>query len=168
MMAGSIMPGSNAAPGAYSVSFNYNLGVYPSFVASAGPIYTHLFGINASAGLSDRLTAMGGVNFAHSSFTSQQNTGTFDTYGTIVMLNYLVAPSLQASLSHQWMNFAGSSGGQAPDSDFSFSKHIIMLGLSYAYSPRGDFFRSFWDTSSASTKGTGASQPGSGGVEIKK
>ncbi len=171
MVAGSIMPGSNAAPGAYSVSFNYNLGVYPSFVSSAGPIYSHIFGINASAGISDRLTAMGGFNFAHSSFTSQLNTGTFDTYGTIEMLNYLVAPSLQASLSHQWMEFTGSSGGVATGSDFSFSKHIIMLGLSYAYSPRGDFFRSgaFWDTSSgASTTGTGASQSGSGGVEIKK
>lgn len=172
MLAGSTMPGGNAKPGAYSVSFTYNLGVYPSFVSSAGPIYTHLIGINTSAGISDRLTASGGFNFAHSSFTSQVNNGTFDTYGTIVMLNYLVAPTLQASLSHQWLNFAGSSGSVATASDFSLSKHMIMLGLSYAYSPRGDFFRSgaFWDTSSgASTTGTGASQSGSGGgVEIKK
>ena len=64
------------------------------------------------------------------------------------------------------MEFAGSSGGVATASDFSFSKQMIILGLSYAYSPRGDFFRSgaFWDTSSgASTTGTGASQSGSGG-----
>ena len=107
MLAGGIMPGGNATPGAYSVSFNYNLGVYPSFVSSAGPIYSHIIGINASAGISDRLTAMGGFNFAHSSFTSQLNNSTFDTYGTIVMLNYLVAPSLQASLSHQWLNLRG-------------------------------------------------------------
>ena len=55
-------------------------------------------------------------------------------------------------------------------SDFSFSKHMIILGLTYAYSPRGDFFRSgaFWDTGASAT-GTGASQSGSGGgVEIKK
>jgi len=172
MLAGGIMPGGNAQAGAYSASFTYNLSIYPSFVSSAGPIYTHLIGINGSAGISNRLTAMGGFNFAHSSFTSQLNNSTFDTYGTILMLNYLVAPSLQASLSHQWMEFAGSSGGVATASDFSFSKQMIILGLSYAYAPRGDFFRSgaFWDTSpGASTTGTGASQPGpGGGVEIKK
>ncbi len=122
MLPGGIMPGGNVGPGAYSVSFNYNLGVYPSFVSSAGPIYTHIFGINASAGISNRLTVMGGFNFAHSSFTSQLNNQTFDTYGTIEMLNYLIAPSLQASLSHQWMQFAGSSGGQDSASDFSFLK----------------------------------------------
>lgn len=171
MLAGGIMPGGNATAGAYNVSFNYNLGVYPSFVSSAGPMYSHIIGINASAGISNRLTVSGGFNFAHSSFTSGLNAQTFDTYGTIEMLNYLVAPSLQASLSHQWLSFAGSSGDLATTTPFSLSKHMIILGLSYAYSPRGDFFRSgaFWDTSSgASTTGTGASQSGSGGVEIKK
>ena len=136
------MPGGNATPGAYSVSFIYNLGVYPSFVAPAGPMYSHIIGINASAGITDRLTAAGGFNFAHSSFTSELNTGTFDSYGINAMLNYLVAPALQASLSSQWWNFAGSSGDVATASDFSFSKQMIILGLSYAYSPRGDFFRS--------------------------
>ena len=105
MLAGGIMPGGNAKPGAYSVSFTYNLGVYPSFVSSAGPIYSHLIGINANAGLSDRLTTYGGFNFAHSSFTSQVNNGTFDTYGTIVMLNYLVAPTLQSIIKPPMVEF---------------------------------------------------------------
>jgi hypothetical protein len=162
------MPGTIAGPGMYNVSFRYNLGVYPSYVASAGPIYSHLIGLNGSAGITDRLTAFGGFNFAHSSFTSQVNTGTFNSYGTIVMLNYLITQTLQASLAHQWLNFSGGSD-VASASDFSMSKHMVMLGISYAYSPRGDFFRSgpFWESSGSSTTGT-APSPGSGGVEIKK
>jgi hypothetical protein len=172
VLAGSTIPGSNAGPGMYSVSLNYNLGVYPSFVSAAGPIYTHLIGLNGSAGITDKLSAFGGLNFAHSSFTSQFNNSTFDSYGTVVMLNYLVTRTLQASLSHQWLNFTSESGGTAGSTDFSMSKHMIMLGLSYAYSPRGDFFRSgaFWEGpfSGSSTTGTSPSQSGSGGVEIKK
>jgi hypothetical protein len=173
MLAGSTMPGSVAGPGMYSLSLTYNLGVYPSFVSQAGPIYTHLIGVNGSAGITDRFTAFGGFNFAHSSFTSQLNSSTFDSYGTIVMLNYLVTRTIQASLSHQWLNFTGGSGGAANStSDFTLSKHMVMLGISYAYSPRGDFFRStaFWDSPSSggSTSGSVPSQSGSSGVEIKK
>jgi hypothetical protein len=171
VLAGSTVPGSNASPGMYSVSLLYNLGVYPSFVSSAGPIYTHLISLMGSAGITDRLAAFGGFNYGHSSFTSQVNTGTFDSYGTIVMLNYLVTRSLQASLSHQWLNFSGGSD-VASASDFGLSKHMVMLGISYAYSPRGDFFRSgaFWESpsSGSSTTGPAPGQSGSGGVEIKK
>jgi hypothetical protein len=154
----------------YNVSLTYNLGVYPSFVSSAGPIYTHIIGLNGSAGITDRLTSFAGFNFAHSSFTNQINNQTFNTYGTVLMFNYLVTRTLQASLTHQWLSFAGSGG--ASTSDFTFSKHMIMLGLSYAFAPRGDFFRSgaFWESSSSGSSTTGAkpSQPGSDGVEIKK
>lgn len=171
VLAGSTVPGTSSSPGMYSVSLNYNLGVYPSYVASGGPIYAHIIGLNGSAGITDRLTAFGGFNFAHSSFTSQINTGTFNSYGTIMMLNYLVTRTLQASLAHQWLNFSGSSEGGGA-SDFGLSKHMVMLGISYAYSPRGDFFRSgaFWESpsSGSSTTGTAPGQSGSGGVEIKK
>lgn len=170
ILAGSTVPGNIASPGMYNVSLTYNLGVYPSFVSSAGPIYTHIIGLNGSAGITDRLTSFAGFNFAHSSFTNQINNQTFNTYGSVVMLNYLVTRTLQASLSHQWLSFAGSGG--ASTSDFTFSKHMIMLGLSYAFAPRGDFFKSsaFWESSSSGSSTTGAkpSQPGSDGVEIKK
>ena len=173
MLAGSTVPGSIAGPGMYSMSLIYNLGVYPSYVSSAGPIYSHIIGLNASAGITDRLTSLAGLNFAHSSFTSPVNTGTFDSYSTIMMLNYLVTRTLQASFSYQYLNFTGGSDSAANSaSNFTMSKHMLMLGLSYAYSPRGDFFRgsAFWDTPSygSSTTGPGPSQSGSGGVEIKK
>lgn len=173
MLAGSTVPGSIAGPGMYSVSLIYNLGVYPSYVSSAGPIYSHIIGLNASAGITDRLTSLAGFNFAHSSFTSPVNTGTFDSYSAIAMLNYLVTRTLQASFSYQYLNFTGGSDSAANSgSNFTMSKHMLMLGLSYAYSPRGDFFRgsAFWDTPSygSSTTGPGPSQSGSGGVEIKK
>jgi hypothetical protein len=171
VLAGSTAPGTISGPGMYSVSLRYNLGVYPSYVSSAGPIYTHIVGLNGSAGITDRLTAFGGFNYAHSSFTNQFNSGTFDSYGTIEMLNYLVTRTLQASLSHQWLNFSSGSNASSA-SDFGLSKHMVMLSISYAYSPRGDFFRSgaFWESpsSGSSTTGPAPSQSGSGGVEIKK
>ena len=171
VLAGSTVPGTIAKTGMYSVSLTYNLGVFPSFVSSAGPIYTHLIGLNSSAGITDRLTTFAGFNFAHSSFTSQTNNTTFDTYGSVVMLNYLIGRTLTASLTHQWLNFVGSSGG-INNTDFSFSKHVLMLGISYAFAPRGDFFRAgaFWDgaTPSDSSGGVTPGKSGTGGVDIKK
>ena len=56
--------------------------------------------------------------------------------------------------------------------DLGFAKQMILLGFTYAYSPRGDFFRAgaFWEgpsgTPSSGQSGIGTS--GSGGVDTKK
>jgi hypothetical protein len=173
ILAGSTLPGTISSPGTYSVSMNYNLGIFPSYVSAAGPIYTHIVSLNGSAGITDRLTTFAAFNFAHSSYTSDVVDSTFNSYGTIVMLNYLITRTLQASLSHMWLNFGSESAGGATAADFSMSKQMVMLGLSYAYSPRGDFFRSggFWESpspSGSSTTGPAPGKSGSGGVEIKK
>jgi hypothetical protein len=168
LLTGMNMPGSIATPGSYRLSLMYNLGVYPSFVQSAGPIYTHMVSLGSMAGITNKLTAQALFNYAQSSFTSDTVGTTFNTYGTTVSLNYLITPTFTAMLSHQWLNFdlKATSGNAA---DFGFAKHVILLGFTYAYSPRGDFFRSgaFWESpSGGSSSDTGKS--GSGGVEIKK
>ncbi len=148
-IAGSVSPGSMLARGRYSVSLSYNFGVFPSFVAEAGPILTHVVGAQASFGVTDRVTAQAGVNFARSIGSlrgAQSSTFAFDTYGTTEGLNYLVTPNLQASLTHSWLNFVDSSpnpttlnsGNQA----FEFSKHMVMVSLSYVFTPAPGFFRS--------------------------
>ena len=168
LLGGMNMPGSIATPGSYQVTLLYNVGVYPSFVQNAGPLYTHIVSFGGTAGISDKVTAQALFNYARSSYTSDAIGTTFTTYGTTVSFSYLITPTFTARLSHQWLNFdnltTGVSGG-----DLGFSKQMVLLGFTYAYAPRGDFFRSgaFWESpSGGSSSDTG--QTGSGGVEIKK
>jgi hypothetical protein len=53
---------------------------------------------------------------------------------------------LTARLSHQWLKFDTQTSGVSA-ADFGFAKQVVLLGFTYAYSPRGDFFRSgaFWE-----------------------
>jgi hypothetical protein len=170
LVPGMNMPGGIATPGSYQFTLMYNLGVYPSFVQSAGPIYTHLVSLGSMAGITDKLTAQAFLNYARSSSTSDAIGSTFTTYGTTVSLNYLITPTFTARVSHQWLNFDNQSN-TAGATDLGISKHVILLAFTYAYAPRGDFFRSgaFWEgPSSGSSSSSDAGKSGSGGVEIKK
>lgn len=171
LLAGMNMPGGIAAPGSYRVTLMYNLGVFPSFVQSAGPIYTHTILLGGTAGITDRLSAQALFNYARSSYTSEAIGTTFSTYGTTVSLNYLITPMLTARLSHQWLKFDNQTSGVSA-ADFGFAKQVVLLGFTYAYSPRGDFFRSgaFWEgpSGASSSAESGVSKSGSGGVDTKK
>lgn len=171
ILPGMNVPGGIAAPGSYRVTLGYNLGVYPSFVQTAGPIYTHLVSLTSAAGITDRLTAQAGFNFAHSTFTSDTVGTTFNSYGTTVGLNYLITPTFSAFLTHRWLQFDNNVTAVGAG-DLSFSKQVVLLGLTYAYAPRGDFFRSgaFWEGASteSSSSGGGSGTTSPGGVDLKK
>lgn len=171
LLAGMNLPGGIAAPGSYRVTLMYNLGVFPSFVQAAGPIYTHTILLGSTAGITDRLSAQALFNYARSSFTSETIGTNFTTYGTTVSLNYLITPMFTARLSHQWLMFDSQMSGLNA-ADLGFAKQVILLGFTYAYSPRGDFFRSgaFWEGSSggSSSAESGLGKSGSGGVDTKK
>ena len=170
LVPGMNMPGGIATPGSYQFTLMYNLGVYPSFVQAAGPIYTHLVSLGSMAGITDKLTTQAFLNYARSSYTSDAIATTFTTYGTTVSLNYLITPTFTARLSHQWLNFDNQSN-TAGAADLGISKHVILLAFTYAYAPRGDFFRAgaFWEgPSSGSSSPSDAGKSGSGGAEIKK
>lgn len=162
--AGSMMPGAIVARGRYSLSLSYNFGIFPSYVAEAGPIVTHVFGATGNFGVTNRLTAQMGVNFARSIGSLQSTTFAFDTYGTSFGLNYLATPNLQMSLTHNWLNFADQSptpsrvnqGNQL----YGFSKHMIMLTLGYVFTPTQSFFRSGGIGSSSVNEGAGLSSQG--------
>ena len=132
-----------------------------------------LAGMNMPGGIaapgSYRVTLM--YNLARSSYTSEAIGTTFSTYGTTVSLNYLITPMLTARLSHQWLKFDNQTSGVSA-ADFGFAKQVVLLGFTYAYSPRGDFFRSgaFWEgpSGASSSAESGVSKSGSGGVDTKK
>jgi len=129
--------------------------------------------LGSMAGITDRLSAQALFNFARSTFTSDAIGTTFTTYGTTVSLNYLIAPMFTANLSHQWLMFDSQSQSNGLNAaDLGFAKQVILLGFTYAYSPRGDFFRSgaFWEGSSggSSSAESGLGKSGSGGVDTKK
>ncbi len=121
LLPGMNMPGGIATPGSYRISLVYNLGVFPSFVQTAGPIYTHTVLLGSTAGITDKLTVQGNFNYARSSFTSDTIGTTFSTYGTTVSLNYLITPTFTARLSHQWLNFDNQTN-IASAGDLGFSK----------------------------------------------
>jgi len=56
--------------------------------------------------------------------------------------------------------------------DLGFSKQVVLLAFTYAYAPRGDFFRSgaLWEGSSSASSSaeSGAGKSGSGGADITK
>jgi hypothetical protein len=152
---------------------SYNYSVFPSFVAEAGPMHSHVVGAQAQVGVIDRITLQLGLNFARSVGTQQATTFAFDTYGTTASLNYLITPSFRAALTHSWLNFADKSPVAISEQGLlAFSKHMVMISLSYAFTPARGFFRSgaFQDAGSGGSgglQGTGSqsSPGGSGGGE---
>lgn len=171
LLSGMNIPGGIATPGSYQIFLRYNLGVYPSYVQSAGPIYSHTVSLGSMAGITDKLTGQVLFNYGRSTFTSDSIGTTFSTYGTNVSLNYLITPTLRATLSHQWLMF-DNQATVASATDLSFAKQVVLLGFTYVYAPRGDFFRSgaFWESSSSTSSSaeSGPGKSGSGGVDIKK
>lgn len=165
--------GGSFRPGQYAITMSYNYSVFPSFVAQSGPMESHVVGAQAQVGVLDRMTLQMGLNFARSVGTQQAITFAFDTYGTTSSLNYLFTPSFRAALTHTWLNFADRSPAAISEQGlFAFSKQMIMISLSYVFTPTRSFFRSgaFQDTGSGSSVGSQGSGSqsapgGSGGGE---
>lgn len=165
---GSMMPGAILMRGRYSLSLSYNFGIFPSYVAEAGPIVTHVFGANGNFGVTDRVTAQVGINFARSIGSMQSTTFAFDTYGTRLGLNYLATSNMQVSLTHSWLNFADQSPAPSQVNQgnqlYEFSKHMVMVTVAYVFTPTQSFFRSGGIGSSDGSTGAGAA--GSGGSNV--
>lgn len=139
-LAGSLNPGGIIAPGAYIATMGYNFSVLPSYAFGSGPMKTHVVGVNASGGITPKLTGQVGMNYAHG--IGSLPSSTFDTLGVTVGASYLIGPVL-ASLSYNWLYFS-SSTDQSPlnsqSSEYQFSKKMVMLSFSYAFTS-ASFFR---------------------------
>lgn len=164
-LAGSLNPGGVMAPGAYTASMRYTYSIFPSYAFGGGPMKTHVVGVNANGGITTKLAGQVGMNYAHS--TRSLPSSTSDTLGLTVGARYLIGPVL-ATLTYNWLFVSRSSDDQlSQSSEYEFSKKMVMLSFSYAFtSPSLSFFR-MGEFGSTGTQGTGEgvstpSGPGTG------
>ncbi len=162
-LAGSLNPGGIVAPGAYSVSMSYRFSLLPAFAFGAGPLKVHLVGMNAVGGITSNLSGLVGINYSHG--IQSAPTSTFDTVGVTVGANYLLGPIL-ASLTYNWLFFSREADQSlSTQTQFEFSKKIVLLSLSYAFTSPS-FFRE--GISFPSGAGTGSSPSGDGSGTLRK
>jgi hypothetical protein len=136
-VAGSLAPGGVIAPGAFTTSLSYSFSIFPSYALNAGPMKTHVVGVNASAGVTSKLTAQAGMNFSHGSTSTPASS--FDTLGATAGASYLLGP-VMVNLTYNWLYFSSSFAQTAQtQSEYAFSKKMIMLSLSYAFTSQSFF-----------------------------
>lgn len=169
-LTGSLAPGGVLAPGAFTTSLSYNFSIFPSYALGAGPMKTHVIGLNASGGITPKLTAQAGMNYAHG--TTSTPASSFDTLGATAGASYLLGPVL-VNLTYNWLYFSSSFAQSATaQSEYAFSKKMVMLSLSYAFTSQS-FFRMGGlgsiasqdpgeSTTAPSGTGTGSGSVGSG------
>lgn len=173
-LAGSLAQGGVIAPGAFTTAMSYNFSIFPSYALGAGPMKTHIVGVNARGGITSNMTAQVGLNYSHG--TTSTPVSSFDTLGATVGASYLLGPVL-VNLTYDWLYFTSSfvESGTAQN-EYAFSKKMVMLSLSYAFTSQS-FFRmgglgSFksQDAGEGSTApvGTGTSSGSVGSGVLKK
>jgi hypothetical protein len=173
---GSLLPGGIMAPGKYTASMRYTYSIFPSYAFGSGPMNTHVVGANATGGITPKLAGLVGMNYAHSTRDSPSSTS--DTLGVTVGARYLIGPVL-ASLTYNWLYVSNSAEQALGQSEYEYSKKMVMLALSYAFTSES-FFRmgefgstgtqgSAEGTSAPSGAGTGGSPSGDGsGIDRKE
>lgn len=176
-LAGSLNPGVIMAPGTYTAVLRYNYSIYPSYAFGAGPTKTHVIDAKVTGGIARNLTALALINFSHGTRSNPDTT--FDSVGVTGGLGYLIGPVL-ADLTLNWLYFSNSTAQSAGQSEYEFSKKMVMLSFSYAFtSPSQSFFRmggfgssgtqgSGEGISAPSGAGTGSSPSGDGSGILRK
>jgi hypothetical protein len=152
MMSVPLTGGAFLPSGSTTIALNYSVGVTPSFLLSAGPLFSHTAWIQASRGLTDSLGITGGVNYAHSAAAGQTGNFSYVSFSTNLALNYLITPTLRASLIHTFGNYQRSGFGIG---DGEFDRQTAMFNITYIL---GDNFLGLGDL-------TPFTQPDSGGLE---
>ena len=114
--------------GSTTVALNYSVGAFPSFLFSAGPMISHTAWIQASHGVTDSLGITGGVNYGHSAAAVQTGNFSFVSFSTNLALNYLITPTLRASLIHTFGNYHRSGFGTG---NGEFDRQTAMFNITY-------------------------------------
>jgi len=161
---GSLNPGGIMAPGAYTASLRSSYSIYPGTAFGSGPTKTYLLGANATGGIARNLTAQAGVNYAHGSSSNPDRT--FDSVNVTGGLGYLIGPVL-ADLTVNWLYFSNSTTQSVGQSNYEFSKKMVMLAFSYAFTSPA-FFREGISFPSSFGTGTGSSPSGDGSGMLRK
>ena len=176
---GSLNPGGIMTPGAYTADLRSTYTIYPGTAFGAGPTKTYILGANATGGIARNLTAQARMNYSHGSSSNPHRT--FDSVNVTGGLGYLIGPVL-ADLTVNWLYFSNSPNESLllQSSEYQFSKWMVMLSFSYAFtSPSQSFFRmgGFGSTetqgpaegiSAPPGAGTGSSPSGDGSGVLRK
>ena len=114
---------------AYSLS--YSGGVYPSYVSSAGPIFSHLVAVTGAHRFTDKF--VGGLAAMYSHNSSIENSGgtaalKFESKSANAWLNYRVTESTFLWLSYNYGIFSGNYTN--PNQTQTFSRNEVLLSLS--------------------------------------
>jgi len=159
-LAGSLTPGGIVAPGAYTAALSYRFSLVPSYAFGAGPLKVHVVGINATGGITSKLSGLMGINYSHG--TRSAPTSTFDTIGLTAGARYLIGPVL-ASLTYNWLFFSREADQSlsSQSSQYEFSKKMVLLSFSYAFTSPSFFSEGFSFPSGAGPEGS-SSGDGSG------
>ncbi|SPP66189.1 conserved hypothetical protein [Nitrospira lenta] len=169
---GSLAPGGVIAPGAFTTSLSYNFSIFPSYALNAGPMKTHVVGVNANMGITSKLTGQAGMNYSH----GNSSISSFDTLGATAGASYLLGPVL-VNLTYNWLHFSNSFAQSAvAQSEYAFSKKMVMLSLSYAFTSQsffrmggmGSFASQETGESAITPAGTGAGSGSVGSGVLKK
>jgi hypothetical protein len=166
-MYGSLAPGGVIPAGQYRASFVATYGYYPSTAFGAGAIKTVVVGTNVSGGITPKLTGQAGMNFSHGSSTASTASYTFDTVGVTLGARYLLGPIL-ASLTYNYLyssNSNSSSQASAGQGEFIFSKNMVQLALSYAFTNQAFFKMDTFGYAGTPDSGEGISAPSGAGTE---
>jgi hypothetical protein len=112
-------------------TFTFARSVTPSFVISSGALETNLASLSVAQSLTDRLSGTVNVNYARSSSATVTagSAATFDSYGTILSLGYLITRSLSATFSYSHSHFTSESAGFTS----SFDRDLVALSLTASW-----------------------------------
>jgi hypothetical protein len=179
-MVGSLAPGGLVPAGQYRATLSSTYGYYPSTAFGAGALKTVVVGTNVSGGITPKLTGQAGMNFSHGSSTASTASFTYDTVGVTLGARYLMGPVL-ATLTYNYLyssNSSSSSVSSVGQGEFIFSKNMVLLALSYAFTNQA-FFKmdtfgfagtpdSGEDNTAPSGAGTESSPSGAGSGILRK
>jgi hypothetical protein len=111
-----------------NVNLNYSTGIFPSYQASSGPLYSHVIGISAGQRITDNFGALASVNYARNeAFARNGGDGIFfDSYTTNLGLYYRVSSWAIATLTHGYGHYRGNFSSSTIN---QFNRTEVIFGL---------------------------------------
>jgi hypothetical protein len=121
----------NWTQGLDSITLNYSGGVYPSFVANAGPIFSHLIAVTATHRFKDNVVGGVGANYSSNKSiedSSDQPGLNFESKSANVWITYRMTQSTFLGLTYNWGLFSGNYAD--PTQTQIFARNEVILSLS--------------------------------------
>ena len=111
-----------------NLNLNYSTGIFPSYQASSGPLYSHVVGASANQRITDNFGMLASVNYARNeAFAKSGGNGIFfNSYTTSLGLYYRVSSWAIATLTHGYGHYRGNYSLSSID---QFTRTEVIFGL---------------------------------------